>query len=170
MTVPPRVELAVQLLDPAPTDRVLEFGCGPGVAAALVCDRLTTGRLIALDRSATAVARTTARNSAHIAAGRLAVHRAALHEIGDHVDPSSLDTAFGIDVNLFWTGPSARELAALAAVLRPGGRLLVCFGVGPSGSSRRVTPTIAEALAAHGFVDVVEHVDAAGSAVSGRRA
>src|SRR5688500_19141708 len=125
MTVPPRVELAVRLLDPVPTDRVLEFGCGPGAAAALVCDRLTTGRLTARERSATAVARTTARNSAHIAAGRLTVHRAALHEIGDHVDPSSLHAAFGIDVNLFWTGPASKELTALAAVLRPGGRLLV---------------------------------------------
>jgi hypothetical protein len=46
--------------------------------------------------------------------------------------------------------------------------LLVCYGVGPGGSTRRVTPTIARSLAAHGFVHVVEHVDAAGSAVSGR--
>jgi len=34
-------------LDPA--DRVLEVGCGHGVAVSLVCDRLTSGRILAID-------------------------------------------------------------------------------------------------------------------------
>jgi protein-L-isoaspartate O-methyltransferase len=33
-----RIRWAVETLDPGPTDHVLEVGCGPGVAAAPICD------------------------------------------------------------------------------------------------------------------------------------
>lgn len=41
----------------------MELGCGPGVAAALVCRQLETGHLLAIDRSAVAVSRTAQRNA-----------------------------------------------------------------------------------------------------------
>ncbi|OZM75854.1 class I SAM-dependent methyltransferase [Pseudonocardia sp. MH-G8] len=52
--VPDRIRWAVDVLDPAGADRVLEIGCGPGVAAALVCPRLPAGWMLATDRSAVA--------------------------------------------------------------------------------------------------------------------
>ena len=65
--VPERITWAVEVLDPAPGDHVLEAGCGPGVAAGLVCERLTGGgHLLALDRSRSrwaAPARATPRTS-----------------------------------------------------------------------------------------------------------
>lgn len=66
MDVPARVRFAVALLDPGPADRVLEIGCGPGVAAAQVSDRSTGGRLLAIDRSEVAVRRTTLRCAEHV--------------------------------------------------------------------------------------------------------
>lgn len=162
-----RHQWAVDLLAPGPDDRLLEIGCGPGVATALVCDRLRGGRLLAVDRSATAVRRAAERNAGHVAAGRLEVRVAAVDELD--LPPASLDAAFSVNVNLFWTRTPTRELDLLAAALRPGGRLHVCFGPdGPQAPARILEP-IAAALAGHGFVEVAVRDEPGGIAVSGQR-
>lgn len=143
---PDRIRWAVDVLDPRPDERLLEVGCGPGVAASLVCARLTTGRLTAVDRSAVAVERTLRRCAEHVAAGRLEVVRATL----DALDVTGMDAAFSVDVNVFWTTGATRELAALHRALRPGGRLYVLYGTGP-GDGERVLTASAAAIAEHGF-------------------
>jgi cyclopropane fatty-acyl-phospholipid synthase-like methyltransferase len=54
-----------------PDDRVLEIGCGHGVAAAYIGAQLVSGHLIALDRSAKMIAAARRRNRALIAAGKV---------------------------------------------------------------------------------------------------
>jgi trans-aconitate methyltransferase len=49
-----------------PYDHLPEVGCGPGVAASLICERLTTGSMPAVDRSPTAVARTSRRTAGYV--------------------------------------------------------------------------------------------------------
>ncbi|ANY06471.1 class I SAM-dependent methyltransferase [Pseudonocardia sp. HH130630-07] len=123
--VPARVRFAAGLVVTSPADRVLEVGCGPGAAAELICPRLRTGSLLAVDRSAVAVRRTTERNAGHVRAGVLRVRRSAL---ADLVLPGgSLDVAFTVNVNLFWTGDPGPELAVLRAALAPGGVLHVLY-------------------------------------------
>ena len=149
--VPARITWAMRLIDPRPHDRLLEAGCGPGVAASLICARLTTGSLLAVDRSAVAVRRTAERNAAFVAAGRLTVRTAALDTLT--VEPV-FDVAFTINVNVFWTRPHGPELGILAAALRPGGRLLVLYGAAGPTTGERVTGPITAAMAAAGLTDV----------------
>ena len=166
--VPDRVRWAVEVLDPRPGDRVLEIGCGPGVAAQLVCERLADGgTLLALDRSAVAVRRTGERNAAHVAAGRLEVRRATLADAG--LPPEGLDAAFAVDVNVFWTTPATAELAVLAAALRPGGALHLLWGAGGPQSVDRVTSTVAAGLEAAGFAGVTPRRSERGFGVSAVR-
>lgn len=73
--VPDRVQRAVALLDLRGDEVVLEIGPGPGAAAELVLARHPGVRYVAVDRSATAVARTTARNRAAVDRGRLIVRQ-----------------------------------------------------------------------------------------------
>jgi ubiquinone/menaquinone biosynthesis C-methylase UbiE len=160
------VRFAVALVDPKPGQRLLEIGCGPGVAAALVCPRVDPGgHLLAVDRSPVAVRCTAERNAAHVDAGILTVRQAALEELD--LPAAGLDAAFAVNVNLFWTRRCDRELATLVRALRPGGRLHVCYGAaGPTGP-RRVTDAVGAALRAAGLREVAVVADAGGFAISG---
>ncbi|WP_165825803.1 class I SAM-dependent methyltransferase [Actinomycetospora cinnamomea] len=124
MQVPPRLAAAVALADPAPDARVLEVGCGRGVAAALLVERLSAGHYTGIDRSATATAATAARITDAVAAGRATVRT---EELADHV-PTPTDVALAVNVNAFWTGPARRELAVLASALGAEGVLHLVYG------------------------------------------
>ena len=169
--VPERISWALELLDPAPDEEVLEIGCGPGVAAVLVCERFSSGHLTAIDRSATAVERTRRRAEPHVASGRLRLHQAALADLpGVLGEGQQFDAALAVDVNVFWTGPAEAECGALAAAVRPGGRVLLVFGGPGPGGVRDVGPTVAVNLTRYGFTaEVVHHPDGAMLSVVARR-
>ena len=167
VAVPARIAWAVDLLEVAPDDRILEFGCGPGVAVGLVCDKLESGRLTAIDRSATAIERSRSRNAHHIQAGRAVLQQVDLAGFGGQ--SAQFDKAFGVNVNVFWTSSADAESAVLARVLRPGGVLrLVYAGPAPSGA-RDVAPIVAANLGRHGFeTEVSRSPDKAMVCITGR--
>ncbi|GAA4460590.1 class I SAM-dependent methyltransferase [Phytohabitans houttuyneae] len=148
MNVPDRLRWAVERLDVAPTDHVLEIGCGPGVAADLVCQRLDGGHLLAIDRSPVAIDRATRRNAAHITAGRADFRDTALEELATD---ERFDTAFAVNVNLFWTRSPAHELALIRGLLRPGGALHLCYEPPDPARLTDLAATLQAALTAHGF-------------------
>lgn len=157
-TVPARVAWTVDLLDVQPDDGILEFGCGPGVAASLVAGRLVGGhgRLVAIDRSRVAVERTRGRNVDHIDAARMVAQQLALADLD--VERHQFDKAFGINVNVFWTSTAAPELAVLARVLRPAGILYLAYEGTHDGTAGDVAPGIVASLERHGFApEVVRH-------------
>jgi SAM-dependent methyltransferase len=133
MAVPDRIRWAVEVLAPAPEDRLLEIGCGPGVAVSAVCERLAGGRIVAIDRSATAIGRAERRNADHVAAGRAVLLTVALEEL----EPSEVlrgrerfDKVFAMNVNLFWVRRPAEELDLIGRLLAPGGALYLFYGYG----------------------------------------
>ncbi|QJW37393.1 SAM-dependent methyltransferase [Cellulosimicrobium protaetiae] len=161
--VPERVQRAVALLDLRGDAAVLEIGPGPGAAAELVLAWHPGVRYVAVDRSATAVARTTARNRAAVDDGRLVVRQ------GDVADPGLADTlggpfdvAFAVNVNVFWTRSARAEAGALAALLVPGGALWLVYET-PGDDDRVVdgvraslaVPELGEAVVVHDGVVAV---------------
>jgi SAM-dependent methyltransferase len=111
---------AVDILALDPADHVLEIGCGHGVAVSLVCERLTSGRITAIDRSPKMIEMATRRNRVHIAGGRAMLKTAALEtaDLGDE----RFDKVFAFNVAPFWLQPKEalgivrQHLASDAAV------------------------------------------------------
>ena len=119
-----RLRAVVERLDVQPDDRVLEIGCGHGVAATYVCERLATGRLTAVDRSPKMIAAAAHRNAAHVEAGRaefIVAHLEAL-DLGNR----RFDKVFAVRVGLFHREPE-RARAIVERYLAPGGRILSSF-------------------------------------------
>jgi SAM-dependent methyltransferase len=151
---PERVRWAVERLGVAPSDEILEIGCGPGQAARLVCERLQDGHLTAIDRSAVAIERASRRNVEHVAAGRVRFLCVALAELD--AGGSRFDKAFAVNVNVFWTGPARAELEVLERVVRPGGAVHVVYDTPAAGRGREIEGAVGAAFTRHGFdVDVV---------------
>jgi ubiquinone/menaquinone biosynthesis C-methylase UbiE len=106
-----RLRAIVDQLDIRPDDRVLEIGCGHGVAASLVCERLDGGHLVAVDRSAKMIDAAQRRNAAYVEAGKaeFVVARLEALDLGDR----RFDRIFAVRVGLFHREPErARELAS----------------------------------------------------------
>jgi ubiquinone/menaquinone biosynthesis C-methylase UbiE len=114
-----RLRAIVDQLNIRPSDRVLEIGCGHGVAATLVCERLETGHLTAIDRSQKMIEAARHRNGAEIEAGKAEFIVAKLEDLdlGDR----RFDKIFAVRVGLFHRDPDrARGLVEKPA--RAGGR------------------------------------------------
>ena len=115
-----RLRTVVEQLGVRPNDRVLEIGCGHGVAATMVCERLEGGRLTAVDRSETMIRSASRRNAAHVAAGRAEFLVAHLEDLD--LGERRSDKIFAVRVGLFDRDPGlARRLAE--RWLAPGGKV-----------------------------------------------
>ncbi len=153
--VPDRVQRAVALLDLRGDEAVLEIGPGPGTAAELVLARYPAVRYVALDRSATAVARTTARNRTAVDDGRLVVRQGDVTgpDLGDTLG-GPFDVVFAVNVNVFWTRTAHVEASALAALLVPDGALWLVYET-PGGDDGRVLDGVRASLAVPGLEEAV---------------
>jgi SAM-dependent methyltransferase len=96
---------AVDTLAVRSADRVLEVGCGHGVAVSLVCERLTTGTITAIDRSPKMIEVAKRRNRVHIEAGRARLEAVALEDA--ELGKRRFDKVFAFNVAPFWLEPEA---------------------------------------------------------------
>jgi len=117
-----RLRRIVDQMNIRPSDRVLEIGCGHGVAATMVCEFLEGGRLTAVDRSKKMIDAASRRNDVYVEAGR-AEFLCSDFETLD-LGSRRFDKIFAVRVGLFWREPE-RARALAERWLAPGGELFV---------------------------------------------
>ncbi len=119
-----RLKKIVDELRVRPDDLVLEIGCGQGVAATFVCERLESGRLVAIDRSKKMIDAAVRRNKEHVDSGKAEFHVADMLKF----DPGKrkFDKIFAVRVGLFH-----RDAAFARSIVEPwlarGGKLVVVY-------------------------------------------
>ncbi|MBJ3786502.1 class I SAM-dependent methyltransferase [Devosia sediminis] len=126
--ISPRIEQAIAALPLRPDMRVLEIGCGPGVAARAVSRLLTIGRIVAIDRSTKAIAQAKAGSKDEMAAGRLEFRQVAIEDFDLAAGEERFDLAFAMRVGaLDGRHPELEQeaMARLKAALKPEGLLVI---------------------------------------------
>ena len=118
-----RLRWAVERCDIQPQDRVLELGCGHGVAVALICERLDGGVVVGLDRSPKMIAAASKRNAAHVTAGRA---RFVTAEVGEaDLGDERFDKVLAVRFPPLLRGRADATLATARDHLVEGGALYV---------------------------------------------
>jgi SAM-dependent methyltransferase len=155
--------LVVERLELGEEDRLLDVGCGPGLALERAAARATRGFIAGVDVSDVMVRQAARRNRAAIRAGSAEVQRAEAAHLP--YPPGRFTRACAVNSARFW--PSLAEgLAELHRVLAPGGRLVLALRLraadaGPldrrsHGASDAQLAEIETALRAAGFRAVAQ--------------
>jgi ubiquinone/menaquinone biosynthesis C-methylase UbiE len=119
-----RLRSVVEHLDILRDDRVLEIGCGHGVAATLVCERLEGGHLTAVDRSEKMIEAAKRRNAAYVETGRAEFLVADLEDLD--LGGRRFDKFFAVRVGLFHREPDRAD-SLVERWLAPGGAVFAFF-------------------------------------------
>ncbi len=129
----------VDLLHIDPDDRVLELGCGPGVALEHVARRLLSGTVVGIDHSPVMVKQATSRNREAIAAGRALVRVGPIME-DVRAAGGPFTKVFSVNVIQFMPDKTA-FFRLLYAKLAPAGIVATTY------QPRNKNPTRADAIA-----------------------
>ncbi len=146
--IPERFFWALGLLEVQPSDRLLEIGCGHGVLLSLVAEKLTGGKITAIDRSAKMVAAAASRSAAHLASGKAEIIETDL--AGANLRSEKFDKIFAFNVNVFWMDPR-RELAAVKRLLAPEGTFYLFFDPPSPGQAEPTATKLKANLEIGGF-------------------
>lgn len=161
---------AVGLLDVQADARVLELGCGPGIALAAFAERAKEGLVVGVDHSPVMIRHARRRNAAAVAAGRVRLVCAPVEDLrpvaGDERGPVEVaaapfdllfDAVLAVNNVGLWSEPEVR-LAGVRHMLRPGGLIAVAHQPREPGATDETSAAegreIAAALARAGFSEV----------------
>ncbi|KAA1423704.1 class I SAM-dependent methyltransferase [Mumia zhuanghuii] len=156
MAVPARVTAAVDALPLTPASDVLEIGCGPGAAAALILERLcSTGSYLGVDRSAVSERRTRQRCADVGPDARWDVVRGAIEEVTPTLPDAAFDVVLAVNVNVFWTTDASELVGELRRTLRVGGCLSLFYEAPAGLAGPKVRDGVERSLTGGGFPSVV---------------
>jgi SAM-dependent methyltransferase len=152
---------AVELLNVKPSDRVIELGCGPGVAVASLANHATQGLVVGVDHSAVVIRQARHRNADAINEGRVRLIHAPVEHL--QVADGPFDAALAVNTVGMWREPTVR-LREIGRLLRRGGRIALVSQPRCPGATAATSAAAAERLSAQlteaGFQDIhVEMLD-----------
>src|SRR5262245_23494188 len=149
---------SVSLLDVRRHDRVLEIGCGPGIAVRDISRLAVEGYVCGLDHSEEMVRQATKRNAVAIRTGRVEVRLGSVDRLPAFARP--FDKVLAVNA-IMLVDRSIDRLEALRRVMRPGGRIAITHQPrGPGATDATAAAKgeeIAAALTRSGFSDVRLH-------------
>ena len=119
-TVVDRIQWTVNILEVAPTDLILEIGCGNGSAVSMISRSLKEGMITAIDQSEKMVKIAKNKNAEHESVGKVKFLAANFQEA--ELGQSHFNKIFAVNVNLFWMNPE-HELKIIRDRLLPNGTL-----------------------------------------------
>ncbi len=145
----------VDRLGIAPDDRVLEIGCGPGIAIAEIAKKLETGLVVGVDHSIVMIDQATLRNHTAMRAGRVELSNRGIDDLPMVIDGYTKVVAINV---LQFLPNLGLACSAIAKVMAPGGVLAVTYQPRLKNPKLNAAAAfgdrLAIALAHAGFIDV----------------
>ncbi len=142
-----------------PRDTILDIGCGGGRTLEKLAAAAPEGRIFGVDFSPTSVAASQAHNAATVASGRMRIQHAGVSKLP--FEDRTFDLVTAVETHFYWPN-LARDVAEIARVLKPGGRLCVIAEIPGSGKLLR-------AFGSAGLAEVQASTEGAWTCVTGRR-
>lgn len=152
-----RSRWAIDLLELQPADRLLEVGCGPGVALEIAATQAAT--VVGVDRSEVMITQARRRNRAAVHDGRVSLCVAPIESLPALGAP--FDKVLAVNTVGFWTDAIA-GLGTVRERLRAGGTIAVVSQPRCPGAtlvhSREAADELAKLLGEAGYVDLRPHM------------
>jgi trans-aconitate methyltransferase len=140
-----RFTWAADLLDVKPRDRILEIGCGVGFVVEEIAARLTTGEIVAIDKSAVMITKASERNEDSVRTGKAKFVKTSLADLKQK--DNSFNKIFCFNINLFWTNkPITNEATVLRSLLKKNGSLHIFYGPMVASGLHRIQGPLVETL------------------------
>lgn len=146
--IPPQLVWTVERLVLQPDDQVLEIGCGHGIAVSLICEKLSSGKITAIDQSEKMIERAKHRNQRCIASGRAEFQSVSLYEV--NFTGQQFNKIFAVNVNVFWLKP-ARELRVIKQILMPEGVLYLVYEPPTASKTQEIADSVSLNLRQNGY-------------------
>ena len=138
---------AATILDPKPHDNVLEIGCGAGLLVDQIANKLDSGHITAIDRSAAMIKMASKRNARSISTGK--INFVTMNFLNSDFRKHEFDKVASFNVNFFWKNPE-QELKMIKKILKPMGELYI-FYQAPFEISITAANPVKENLIKHSF-------------------
>lgn len=113
-----RIQWAVDMLEVAPSDLILEIGCGHGSAVSLISERLKDGMITAIDQSEKMIRIAKKKNAECESSGKVKFMTSEFRKA--ELGQSRFDKIFAVNVNMFWMN-AEHELKIIRERLLPNG-------------------------------------------------